>query len=554
MLAHNDYNKVPQPEDFDLQLFEHQLVSIYNMEMREKVLKISIGNNTYAKSRLGILGDCPGYGKTASIVGLLVRDKMKWSMDEQFKKIIPTHIGHDGIFTIHSEVFSHKLPTNLIICSTSIIEQWEEMLAKTTLNYQTIITRSDVEEVEPINHDVLLCSLNRYNELAEKWKGFVWKRFIYDEPTSTHIPKMREVQAGFYWMVTATYTELCNFATNRQHFIRSLFKHMQFSILEKLVVKNPDAFVKASYNLPPVKYITHECLNPKILGVVNLFIPPEVKEMIQAGNIAGAIKHLGGEKSGNIIEIVTNKKREELKEAEYKVDKYTNKEKNKKELEIWTKRVKELKKNIEDIEKKYKEMISGDCPICYVGMESPVMSPCCQHVFCGSCVIDWLEKNHTCPMCRTNLPIAKLISVNVNGKGEGKEEKVEIRGKILKTKPDTICDIILECMKKNKNSRIIIFSAHDESFGLIRTSIPNEQKLAELKGTKESRMNRLKEFKNGECKILFLNSKFNGAGINLPMGTDIILYHEMADHLKKQIVGRCNRIGQSHELVVHTLV
>ena len=53
--------------------------------------------------------------------------------------------------------------------------------------------------------------------------------------------------------------------------------------------------------------------------------------------------------------------------------------------------------------------------------------------------------------------------------------------------------------------------------------------------------------------MIFLNSNFNGAGINLQEATDIILYHEMPLNVQNQIIGRANRIGRTEALNVHHL-
>ena len=75
----------------------------------------------------------------------------------------------------------------------------------------------------------------------------------------------------------------------------------------------------------------------------------------------------------------------------------------------------------------------------------------------------------------------------------------------------------------------------------------------EIKGRSESREKLIKEFKSGKSSVIFLNSRNNGAGINLQECTDIILYHRMEDSTTTQILGRANRIGRTEELNVHHL-
>ena len=84
--------------------------------------------------------------------------------------------------------------------------------------------------------------------------------------------------------------------------------------------------------------------------------------------------------------------------------------------------------------------------------------------------------------------------------------------------------------------------------------IENNISFIDIKGTVENRQKNINKFKNNNCQVIFINSKFNSAGINLPETTDIILYHEMDDNIKQQIIGRAQRIGRKESLSVHNLV
>ena len=82
----------------------------------------------------------------------------------------------------------------------------------------------------------------------------------------------------------------------------------------------------------------------------------------------------------------------------------------------------------------------------------------------------------------------------------------------------------------------------------------NNISYAEIRGQCKTRDRNICKFKKGEIKVIFLNSKNNGAGINLQEATDIILYHRMSDSFQQQIVGRVNRIGKTESLRVHHLI
>ena len=58
----------------------------------------------------------------------------------------------------------------------------------------------------------------------------------------------------------------------------------------------------------------------------------------------------------------------------------------------------------------------------------------------------------------------------------------------------------------------------------------------------------------GEVKILMLNAEHFGAGLNLQMTTDIIIYHKFRnDNLRTQVIGRAQRPGRSNTLNVKYL-
>ena len=76
----------------------------------------------------------------------------------------------------------------------------------------------------------------------------------------------------------------------------------------------------------------------------------------------------------------------------------------------------------------------------------------------------------------------------------------------------------------------------------------------EIKGNKDSRNRNISNYKQGDIRVLFLNSKNNAAGINLEETTDIILYHKMSEYCETQILGRANRIGRKNKLFVHHLI
>jgi len=569
----DSFNRIEQPEELSIKLFPHQLVSVYNMENLERLRKIK-SNNPYNReldtvyiTDFGILGDIPGYGKSFSIVSLIVRDKMQWDITKLYERADINTINQ--CFKILNKTTKQRVRANLLLCSSTLIEQWKEYFSFVKpglLKIKEISSRKDLDKFDPNDWDVVIVSSTRYNELINTTKNLVWKRFIFDEAASTHINSMMSVNAGFTWFISATYRAILNCSGTSYHFMRNFFsKFSGYEMLEHFVIKNPVDFVKNSFKMPQVKEISHICINPRILNVLSNYIDQETKTMIEAGDIKSAILKLGGETttSSNLFEIVEKRQKDKLISAKMSLNMWKNRKEssheihgsNYSEISFWEKRVSDIEKVINDLKSKYNALLQDDCTICYSDIKDPILIPCCQNIFCGKCIMKWFETTKSCPMCRASINIKELIYVkkdnDISNDSDEKEEKKQVEIKL--SKQDKVLEIVSKGLAENK--KFLIFSMYDESFSIIRRVFEsNRINFVEISGTKISRDSKIKKFKENKVSVVFLNSRFNGAGINLENATDIILYHEMPQSIRDQVVGRALRIGREEDLDIHNLL
>ena len=134
---------------------------------------------------------------------------------------------------------------------------------------------------------------------------------------------MKNIMAGFNWFITATPHMMLNKSRNRNSFITNMFHFgVHRSIFDALIIKNDDNYVKQSYELPETKHHYYETYQP-LCNIVRGIASESVTKMLEADNIAGAIKLLGGSTNGithsNIFELLRNIKNDELKEIELKL-------------------------------------------------------------------------------------------------------------------------------------------------------------------------------------------------------------------------------------------
>jgi SNF2 family DNA or RNA helicase len=533
-----------QPPNLKVRLYPHQKASVVNMEKLEKFKRFTIENRYSCETEFGILGDIPGYGKSYSIIALLLRDKMEWDCSQEYVKN-DVRVFNDSVRIIQPSV-KKRIKTNLIVCPVSVMKQWSEYLSKApSLSVFEISTRKHVHNFEVGKHDVVLLNSTKFNEVIDiAGENTVWKRFIFDEAASITIPSMRNINFGFMWLVTATYDYIYSIKGNGHNFLRNFIRSIPYNFLEHFVVKNNDDFIRESFYMPPVETITHQCINPSVLRILRNHIDDETHTMISAGNIKGAITKLGGNifSTTNLIEIVKKRKAEKITSCQQSLE-FWEKRDNKKESDQWRERLVALEAEMREIEDKYKNMLKDDCSICYDKLTNHTMVSCCQNIFCGNCIMKWLQTNHNCPLCRHVIKPVDLSFIKNENDNEDDKNK-------LKNKKDVVIDIINNCVATNR--KVILFSSYDETFDIIRSQL-YEHKIdfAELSGHRSVRESKLENFMKGELSVIFLNSRFNGAGINLQIADDIILYHKMAEGLRKQVLGRALRIGRTDPLLVH---
>jgi hypothetical protein len=508
---------ISQPLKIKISLFNHQLTSIYNMENLEKSERILMKPYSI-RTKVGFLSDLLGYGKTLSILGLIARDNMPWDINYPYITREPT-----GTMYIKCEELEmyKKLNVNLVVLPSILVSQWEKELEKTMLNFATICKANHAEIIDPKNYEIILCDQRFYNDLTARFSKYAWKRIIFDEPSMSKM-NLRTSMTGFYWFLTYTYSDF--FMKKKGKFFNEIFGNLDTTILENIVVKNNDDYVKTSFKMPETKHFRYTCYEP-LISVLNGIISDTVIELISAGNFDKAIKALGGDKDNkNIINLIIKKKFQ-------KIQKYTDNE-DKKKL---------LQSEITELEKRFNLFLSSECPICLEKMLDPTLVAECHHFFCNKCIHESLKINPCCPLCRTELYKEKFITYSTS-------ENNYRNAFHCRTKQEIITDII---NNRKESDKFIIFSNHDETFNKLKLFL--NVKYGDLKGKSEQKEKTLREFKTGEIKVLFLNAKESGAGLNLQETTDIILYHKMKEETEVQIIGRANRIGRKQPLKIHYL-
>ena len=419
------------------------------------------------------------------------------------------------------------------------------------------------------------------------FRGIVWNRLFVDEADSIicTLPAA-EVSARFTWFITASWTNMLfpaglqsysitglapglqdvlghtsvpGLTTSASCFIRSTVSSSMDPSFTSLVLRNSDIWINASLEQPAFQHETIMCRTPPNLALLREFISPAAMEALHAGDTAGAILALGLKPSSKdtLVDRVTAGLRADLVQAEkilaFKRDiEYSTAAVKAAAIEKAEQKVARLQEQLASLEARIASSVSQTCPICYDVPSTLTLTPCCRQAFCLACLCECIAAKPACPLCRVTIEsVSKLIVVD-SGPSSGSELKeMDVEGGAqLPTKATALLKLLSE---SSPDQRFLVFSAHEASFRGLKELLSIHGIQCELLFGSGARIDRLRErFASGDLRVLCMNARHVGAGLNLEATTDVVLYHRMNTELEKQVIGRAVRFERKRDLrVVH---
>jgi SNF2 family DNA or RNA helicase len=304
----------------------------------------------------------------------------------------------------------------------------------------------------------------------------------------------------------------------------------------------------------------------KYLKVIKKYINSAILDKINANDISGAIKDLGGKNEteegmaalicADMNKNLSNKHRE----REYIASLDIVEENKVNRLKTIDNEIASIEGKIKDLTERITEINNKICSICLDNVTQPIILEC-THIFCGGCLFQFLNANtlgtitKKCPDCRAEIKSTENLTAIVSIKDSNaitndiaKDDNKSLIGKGILNKEDTL----LEILKNKPDGKFIVFSRVDVFTNIIKILVSNGITFAELKGNTSHMMNVLKDFKNGIINVILLTTQYAGYGIDINYATDVIIFHSMAVD-KQQAIGRAQRVGRTNNLIVHNL-
>jgi SNF2 family DNA or RNA helicase len=115
-------------------------------------------------------------------------------------------------------------------------------------------------------------------------------------------------------------------------------------------------------------------------------------------------------------------------------------------------------------------------------------------------------------------------------------------------------DILRKIVSESKGG-VLVFATTSVQFTEIAEILKTDGvTYNQIEGKTTTRQRTIDDYNSGKTKVLLLNARKNGAGLNLQARThDIILCHLFDSGTRKQAIGRAARPGLDHPLKVHCM-
>jgi len=606
----SDATQCDQPTEIRIPLRSHQKAILYSMAQREN--KVSVGMDLCGAklfSRFSFLGDGVGVGKSLMVLGHIARLKTL--------PVLPAipHLDVNSssqLYSLRDNKFARDLSDSacLIVVPHTLYRQWQTYIKEqTSLTFLGVQTKSVLQSDTLIRKlkevDVVLVSNTLYGNLQDladtNW--LIWKRVFFDEADTIHIPSTRpRATTRFTWLISASWANLLfpnvtQYITNvylntvptnpllddaLKHQLQILktqspthgaYVYMRYLVVSStffrdfvatnnslrgnLVMRCRDEFVRESITLPPINIRNILCRPSILQQVVANAIPADVRNLLHAGDIKGALDSLGvkPEEPMSLIAAVTENRIKELNRLRLTFTfksalEYATPQAKEAALKSLKDRISSLEEQIKGLKERIENYKTEICPICFDEPQTATLTQCCNRIFCGSCILTSLTRATTCPLCRTQISASGLRAVAAGPVASVMADVKAEEPQLLKK-----TEQLIQLLKTSPKGKFLIFSRFDNPFIQLSQEIEAMNLTVKLvRGNKDVIAQTLKTFQKGDTNVLLLNSLQAGAGLNITAATHVILLHAMTHEEEKQILGRAYRLGRTEPLDVIRLL
>ena len=555
-------------------LYPHQTDSVKQIEEfyhTGKTTRVKIQGETESKhiveSNVVILGDAPGYGKTLTICTFLSRNLQKVGEERQCYMPYTIVDGIDNV-RISSTQKLETIPQAVIICDKKLIHQWENELDTVGVSYITYDTPKSVkdgdeiyddlfDENDNLNTQVVIVSAHIFSQFLSSTEEFAYSMFIIDEYTDIKLEKCGDYDkknVNFTLLISGTSYGRIHFRPTRYFLCRSIINYgmIDHNLNRSLItIEHSKEVLDQSIILPEPVYVEYKYIpNVAVVRYAN-YISDEARSALINGDIDHAFGLLGVQTGQSLKEVLIEKLKNKIDNNAEAIALTESEETKNRLLE----KAETLKKQLEDLENNVEDE-DDMCPICFDDFsDGSVTITKCEHKFHSTCIAEMLAHDRLntikCPSCRTINAMSDLTNCGGNTTEADQHDQQEEDSQ-PKNQKETTKNIIKKLME-DPNKKILVYCQYDTKRTFTYALQEYSDQLCFVGGTRKQMDKQIKNFKEGNTRILFMKSTKDASGLNLPETTDIVIMHTVPHDVKEQIIARSVRIGVTHQTTIHQM-
>ena len=494
-------------------LWSHQSTLIQAMHNYRQKLTYGLQLDDYElKSKIGILGDPSGSGKTLAMLGYLVMDTEQYPMTELSPYSSP-------YFYTERRKYPEN-PINLIIVPTHLFHYWQDEIKKhTTIKHVPIETKGKLkdDQLQTILASTFILTTNKCFRAVQEYATrhhITWNNVCIDEPLFIQMKSSDpKLEFQFLWLMTYQWTSLIFRSPVKKSQLLFL-KESMHADLEEMLLDNcteeihlyPTQYMKqyVEYNHSHRGYLILRNSNEHIRNTLHY---PQIQHSIvqcKSTTTLQALSSIYLSRNRTFTSSAIPHIFQALSIESVEVEQYVAQHESKRDL----------------IQRKITE---NECGICLESCAYPTIVNCCYQVYCGKCILQNTIIQYKCPTCRNMLDVSRMRCLTLIGATALQTKKEACLTRISSLKP------------------CVIYIALDKIYHDLVHEMVNLGITAELLSSHSLRKT-IKNFREGITKVLFVSKIELIRGLSLPTSS-LLFYHEQpVFELKQALINMVQQV------------
>ena len=496
------------------ELYPHQKTLINGMHKYRQQMSQGIQLDDHElRSKIGIITDSSGSGKTLAILGYLATDTEAYPVSELTPFSTP-------YFYTQKHIYPHAT-ANLIIVPAHLFTFWQDEIKKhTTITYVPIETRGKIKEnmLDAILSSTFVLTTNKCYRYVQEYatrNQITWNNVCIDEPLFIQMKSSDPILPfQFLWLISHQWTPLLFRNSIKKSQLLFLEEQMHPDLEEMLlehiteetyiypcqyikhyleqhhshrgyiILRNANAHVREGIRQQPIQHSIIQCKSTTTLQALSsMYLARNVS--IPYANIPQLFQALSIESTTKEDYLLLHPEKQEMVE---------------------------------------RRMTENECGICLERCIYPTILNCCHHMYCGKCILQNTIIQFKCPMCRESLSVSRMRCLDT------------IHSTALQSKRDACMSIL------HRKTPTIVYISFDKIYHDMAYAMKEAGIVAEL-ATSYSLRKALKNLKEGTLDVLFVSKIELCRGLSLPFISCLLFYHDQPVFEQKQAL--INAVQQS---------